>query len=497
VVESIMAILAISSKTAVSRSVATGKLGYVRGLTPLISSTQSAGTGNVYYKLLSGAAAASSWASGQMAFKYPIDGRSSTQSGAFAVFPPPLGFIPPTSGPQGDVTVQLLDKNLIPKMAINFVSLNASLYYNAVGSWSLVAPFDQQLWNYLMAGDTIIEVDWRGMFKFGGKCEQPGFQDSVPGANTSGAGQSGPYITMSGADYLALIANRIVYPDSAHSWATQTGNVDIETNVRVEEAIKYYVGISMGGTGPWTALLANRKVAFLNIAPNLLRGNLITYTVKFLSGFNLNMLDIVRTLIVQGGGPTGMGVQITRNGQQLVFDVYVPRDLSGKAWFSKQLGNLTSVQLYITDPTCTNALVKGSATYVEKVAASRTIWNVVEVYSDQMSETDANNVNANAQLTLLQGGFGPLMNATVTDTPYLTFGRDYYLGDIVTVEAVPGTSYADVVTSVALSAQAGQSPIYTITPTVGHGGDATSTDQSIIGQLISRVRRIEQGLSMP
>src|ERR1700748_2913141 len=202
VAEGIMAILTIGSKVAVSKSTATGKLAYVRGLFPLMSNTQSKATANVYYKLLSGTSVASSWAGGQMAFKYLIDGRATAQSIATGMFPPPLGFIPPTSGPQGDVTIQLLDHNLVPKMAINFVSLTANLYYNAVGSWALVAPFDQTLWNYLMGGDCSIEVDWRGMFKFGGKCEQPGYQDSVPGASAAGStGQIGPYITMSGADY--------------------------------------------------------------------------------------------------------------------------------------------------------------------------------------------------------------------------------------------------------------------------------------------------------
>jgi Siphovirus ReqiPepy6 Gp37-like protein len=483
-----MAILAIGSKVAASKSVATGKLGYVRGLAPLISSTQSVGRGSLYYKLLSGNATASSWAGAQMTFRYPIDATSKNTSFATASHSPVTRFVPPRSGPSGDVTVQLFDTNMVPRMMITFVSLSAQLFFNAVGSWVLVAPFNQQLWNYLMAGDTFIEVDWRGVFKFGGKCEQPGFQDSVPGATTTSSGQIGPYITMSGADYLGLIANRIAYVDALHSWTTGNKNgVDIESNVRVETAVKYYVSANCG-----PGALANRQIPRMDMATDLLRGNLITYSVKFSPNVSLNLLDILRTIISSGSGPTGMGISLVRNGTRLTFDVYVPRDLSAKAWFSKQTGNLSGVVLYITDPTCTNALVNGSGTLmVEKVATSRTSWNVVEVYSDQTSETDTNNLNANAQQTLLAGGYGPLLNATVTDTPFLTFGRDYFLGDIVTIEVVPGSYYSDVVTSVSLAVTAGQDPTYVVTPTVGHGGDATSTDQSIIGQLITRIRGLE------
>lgn len=483
-----MAALAIGSKIAVSKSAASGKLGYVRGLIPLTATATSVARGNVYYKLLSGAAVASSWAGGQMATKYLVDALSSTLSLATASHLPATRFIPPTTGPKGDVTVQLLDTNMVPRMAINFVSLSANLYFNAVGSWVLVTPFNQQLWNYLMAGDTFVEVDWRGVFKFGGKCEQPGFQDSVPGTSSSGSGQIGPYITMSGADYLGLIANRIAYVDALHSWTTgNKAGVDIESNVHVETAVKYYVSVN-GGSGS----IVNRQIPRFDIATDLLRGSLITYSVKFSPNVNINLLDILRTIISSGSSPTGMGLSIVRNGTRLTFDVYVPRDLSSKAWFSKATGNLAAVVLYITDPTCTNALVNGSGTLmVEKVAASRTSWNVVEVYSDQTSETDTNNLNANAQQTLLQGGYGPLLNATVTDTPFLTFGRDYFLGDIVTIEVVPGSYYSDVVTSVTLTATAGQDPVYVVTPTVGHGGDATSSDQSIIGQLITRIRGLE------
>lgn len=483
-----MATLTIGSKIAVSKSAASGKLGYVRGLTPLTATATSVARGNVYYKLLSGAAVASSWAGGQMATKYLVDARSSTLSLATASHSPATRFIPPTTGPKGDVTVQLLDTNMVPRMAINFVSLSANLYFNAVGSWVLVTPFNQQLWNYLMAGDTFVEVDWRGVFKFGGKCEQPGFQDSVPGTSSSGSGQIGPYITMSGADYLGLIANRIAYVDALHSWTTgNKAGVDIESNVHVETAVKYYVSVN-GGSGS----IVNRQIPRFDIATDLLRGSLVTYSVKFTPNVNINLLDILRTIISSGSGPTGMGLSIVRNGNRLTFDVYVPRDLSSKAWFSKATGNLAAVVLYITDPTCTNALVNGSGSLmVEKVAASRTAWNVVEVYSDQTSETDTNNLNANAQQTLLQGGYGPLLNATVTDTPFLTFGRDYFLGDIVTVEVVPGSYYSDVVTSVALTATAGQDPVYVVTPSVGHGGDSTSADQSIIGQLVTRIRGLE------
>ena len=67
-------------------------------------------------------------------------------------------------------------------------------------------------------------------------------------------------------------------------------------------------------------------------------------------------------MIAQGN--SNLGVQIVRNPatHSLTFDCYVPRNLSGKAWFSEALGNLTAIALSLTDPTCTDALVQGSGT---------------------------------------------------------------------------------------------------------------------------------------
>jgi hypothetical protein len=164
-----------------------------------------------------------------------------------------------------------------------------------------------------------------------------------------------------------------------------------------------------------------------------------------------------------------MGVQITRNPltHNLTFDVYIPRNLTGKAWFSEQLGNITAVSFNIIDPTCTDSLVQGSGTsFIQAVAAGSTIWNAVEVYNNSASETVVANLQATANDALLQGQAGPTMSVTATDIPFLTFGRDYYLGDIVSVEVRPGAVYSDVVTGATLTADPSQSPEIQAVPTI-------------------------------
>jgi Siphovirus ReqiPepy6 Gp37-like protein len=420
-----------------------------------------------------------------------VDAWTRVVSSAVGALNPPSVYIPPTAGSTDEVWVEILDKNLISQGPIQFVNLTAQLYYNAVGSWSMTVPYTDALWTQMMSGDFMVNINWRGLFSFGGKCETPGYTDSIPGAS-SGAAGAGPFITLSGADYLALIANRIAYPAPGSAWTAQTaGATDTVTSTALETAIKHYVSVNVG-----SGAIAARRHSLLDIASSLARGGTVTYSVKFGTGVNLNLLDVIRALIAQTN--TSMGVKITRNPSthRLLFDVYIPRDLTGKAWFSQQLGNLTSIQFSLTDPTLTDSLVQGSGTnFIQKTAVARTQWNAVESFLDSSSETDMNNLNTAAQLALLQGGVGPIINMTASDIPFLTYGRDYGLGDIVSIEVRPGAVYQDVVTGVTLTADPSATPEINVVPTVGNNASATDTNSTIIGVLSSRIRALERKLA--
>lgn len=423
----------------------------------------------------------------------PVDAKTTHVSSAYGMLMPSAVYIPPTSGSKDVVWAEILDRNLVSQGPIQFVNLTAQLYYNAVGSWSMTVPYTDSLWNIMMAGDFMVNINWRGLFSFGGKCEQPGYMDSIPGASSSGSG-SGPFITLSGADYLALVANRIAYPNPAVAWASQTAAAtDAVSATPLETAIKHYVSVNVG-----SGAIAARRHSLLDVAASSARGSNISYTVKFGTGVDLSLLNVIRALIAQAGSGNAMGVQVTRNQatHRLTFDVYIPRNLTGKAWFSRELGNLTAINFSLTDPTVTDALVQGSGTnFIQKTATARTQWNAAENFIDATSETDVNNLNATAQQALLTGGIGPTMNMTASDIPFLTFGRDYYLGDIVSIEVRPGSVYQDVITGVTLTADPSQSPSISVVPTVGNNANATATDQSIIGQLSARIRALEKKLA--
>ena len=194
---------------------------------------------------------------------YPVNGSSQTYSSATGYLLPDVLFVPPTAGSTEPIWVEILDKNLISQGPIPFATINAVLYYNAVGSYSILCPYSDALWNIMMSGDFIVNVNWQGLFTFGGKCEQPQYIDSIPGSIGAATMTAGPFILLSGADYLALLANRIVYPTPSAAWSSQTAaGADAVSSMKLESAIKHYVNNNVG-----PAALSTRKVSLLTRLP--------------------------------------------------------------------------------------------------------------------------------------------------------------------------------------------------------------------------------------
>lgn len=414
--------------------------------------------------------------------------------------------------PEQEILVQYCDNNINPIGMIQWATIQATLNYNAVGSWSILAPYSAGLWNAMMAGDLIVLVNWRNLFTFGGKCETPTYQSSVPGstgATTAGGSfTGGRFITLAGADFLQPIASRLAYPDPTQAWNKQLqGNGDIVAGIPLETAIKYYVNRNIGtttiipqGGKPATIppAISSRQHPLLTVAADQGRGPAVSYQVNF-NVSSLNLMDVVRALITQAypnyTPGQSMGVRVNLSGTKLSFDVYLPQNKTNVS-FSESLGNLTSILFSLTDPTCTNACVRGTAVnqFIEVAGNSVTPWNRIEVFQDGQSDDTNKNLTTLASNMLVDGTFGPTMTATVTDTPYTIYGRDYSLGDMVTIEVIPGVTYTDIVSSVSLTADPSQTPILNVVPIIGNSTDPTASSQSINKQMVNQIHALEKKL---
>jgi hypothetical protein len=401
--------------------------------------------------------------------------------------PAPTYFPPPVISPP--VTAELYDGNLNPLMPITFTTLNAQLFYNMVGNWQVVMPYDDSVWQQVRSGTTIMVVNWRGLFEFGGKIETPGYSDAVPAAGTGATTGPGEQLTLAGADYLAVIANRIAFPTPGSSWTSQTSGGKTTYTGHCETCIKNLISDNGGPTGQ-----SGRRINIMDIATDQARGTTVTRDIAFVQGADLNLMDIIRSMIGTGGP---LGVSLERNGSRLTFDCFVPNDFSQSISFSTSLGNLTSVALALTDPTCTIAFaqssVSGSNFTSYSVASDQ--WSRTEQFVDQSGQTQIGNVNQAGNDALNQGAAQPSLVTAFTDIPNMTFGKDYWLGDKVTVEIRPGDVYQDIVSSVSLNVDPAQTPAVSVVPQIGYSSDPGALDPGFASQLLNRVRRLERRLN--
>jgi hypothetical protein len=239
-------------------------------------------------------------------------------------------------------------------------------------------------------------------------------------------------------------------------------------------------------------------------------------TGRYVASLGPSLMDMVRSVAAQ----SDIGVSITLSGGNLVFDCYLPRDLSAKAVFSTSLGNLRGDTIADAIPAADAVLMEdGLGSFTEHDAAGSAAadpWRRTELFDDQTSTTTASDLATQAASDLATGASVHQLVITATDIPLLRFGNDagpvqgFLLGDTVTVAIRPGVSYTDIVSAVQLTAgSGGVGNVYTgsttgvqaaggygtyyeiVTPTIGTSG----TDQTAVSRLASQVRRIDQAVA--
>lgn len=400
----------------------------------------------------------------------------------------------------------LLRSNLTKLKPITWSKVDIGpIEFNAVGTFSITVPATPDVWDLISLDSSgrylpnLFYVDWNGVYQV------PLIAESYnPIKSVDDSGMVTETITFAGADMLALLANRLVYRDATQPWSAQTAGTTTVTG-KAETVIKQLVSGNMV-----TAAETVRRVPNFVVAPDLGRGGTVTYqiviktasttdTVSATGGQSL--MDMVRAVAAQ----SNIGVRIDLVNGQLVFDTYIPRDLSQHVVFSEALWSLRGYNLTDQVPTGNAIMMQTGATSGAFVTASGSgstdPWRRVEVWSDQTSTTDATQIAQAQTDAITEGSAPPKIAVTVVDLPRVRFGSDdvtnkiqgYREGDIVAAEIRDGVVYTDVMSAVTLSADATQqSYTETVTPTIGINDSGTGTSQTVNAKLAAQVRLLER-----
>lgn len=385
------------------------------------------------------------------------------------------------------ITLLVTDKNLnvVGDPIDDWSNLKVTRNDNAPDSGELTVTARPEVMSLLQPGNRLV-VMRDGVIWTAGPMEVP--QDWQEGLSGPDGGSDEPppgEVTVNFTSDLAVIVGRLTYPNPAQSASAQTVEHYVRTSVNAEILLRDLVNLNAG-----PGALPERRVPRLVLGAVAGVGTTTSLTTRFEP-----LGDVLRSVALSGGDLAFGTVQV---GDQIEFRVWERRDLTSTARFSFDLNNLRHVHYKLSAPTVTAAIVGGSGegtarTIVEVTDTdAESTWWRVEKWVDQGGVAD----DANGELTRagqeeLASGAAPVELSTLTvDTEDLQAGRDFAVGDLVTIALPTGVEVAEYVRSDTLTAtpDGGESVVSVIgTP------DATTDRQlvQVVREMSRRLGRLE------
>ncbi|TKJ24370.1 siphovirus ReqiPepy6 Gp37-like family protein [Blastococcus sp. CCUG 61487] len=262
------------------------------------------------------------------------------------------------------------------------------------------------------------------------------------------------------------LADRLVFPDPLRAADDQTVNDHWTTSGVASTAMQQLISDQAGPT-----CRADRRVPGLALGADPGVG-----VSRPWSGlFNSVLQQLTLMSVVSGAN---LGVRMRAAPGQLTADVVAPRNLADDIRFSADLSNLAGIDYRITAPSLTHALAAGQGDLrlrLRRLAVTsdplalawgRQIWS----YIDRRDTAEVAELVQAAEDALADGGPTVSLAVTLLDTDAATYGRDWDVGDLVTVYVgLPGqtkvATVSDVIREIRLDVAA--SGAESIRPAIG------------------------------
>ncbi|MER6382098.1 siphovirus ReqiPepy6 Gp37-like family protein [Streptomyces sp. NPDC001118] len=308
-----------------------------------------------------------------------------------------------------------------------------------------------------------------------------------------------------------LAYNRLAFPDPTKPATQQWQAADSGRKVSGPAGHLIWSELNQA-LGP--GALANRQVGGVVVGNDVTLGKAISDNLQW---------DVIGTKLESWIDTTTTGYRFVWDPNTKVINLrlFTPRDLSRQVRFSKELGNLREFTWSLTAPTVTRVIVACQGTgknrymYQQIDSASEAEWGLqIEQFLDRRDlpikadPTTGQPIKADLSVTddqfntakqavldaateaLTQGAKSGNFQIYPIDTPHIQFGRDYFVGDIVTV-AVDGAEYTDIVREVSITVdQGGQTQ--TVSPSIGDQGSGNPLNlYKTVFDMREKLRRLE------
>lgn len=313
-------------------------------------------------------------------------------------------------------------------------------------------------------------------------------------------GSDGPgQLTVTFADDLVVLADRLIYPDPTQPATNQTTTTTYAiTAQNPEDAARALVNLNAG-----PGALAARQTPGLvlgtdnNILPGVTISTSFTRDAVLLDGLR----EVARLgAVAAGTWPRRPRLRITQASNQLQFVVEMPPDLSASVVFSRELGSLSELAYEPEAPTDTVAIVGDATAGVGRVvkervnsAAHSAGWRRREVWVDARGAANATELEQAGDEALAEGGPKTRLTFKAIETPSTRYGYDYPIGALVSVEPYAGAMVSALVmgADITVTAKRGEE----VSPIVGVEGDQVADRKAAeIRRILRRLSSLEGAL---
>ncbi|MFF4244300.1 siphovirus ReqiPepy6 Gp37-like family protein [Streptomyces sp. NPDC001822] len=382
---------------------------------------------------------------------------------------------------QEDLLVEVRDKTLTRVGAIpsDLLTMEAADTHNNVGTWKLSLNAEHPLAPVLSTpGAGIIVTGPVGVL----------FSGPVTSADSSTTATD-PLgtLTVEGVDDTIILSDMLAWPDPAQGDVTKQSKATDDRTGPAETLMHAYVNANVGPGAP-----ANRRRAGLIMGADGARGASVSKSARF-----EQLGELCKAL----ADPAGLGFRVIQRGANLVFETYAVADRTKDARLGVSNNTLAGQRVNVSTPQKTQVIVGGDGDGANRpfVGVNNTAstqaeadWGRrIENFVDERSTTDTAELTQKGTEALADGGATvQAAQAVPLEDSALDFGRDWFLGDRVSV-IVGNTEMAAIVTGMVLKVD---SDGYRLGATLGDPTplDPAAADAKAARALDSRVSSLER-----
>lgn len=342
------------------------------------------------------------------------------------------GFVPPNYAPR--ITVRDVNEDNTGQLA-TFSEADFVPRWNGVGSWRVKLAANTPGAELFVPGCGISAVMPDG-FLFTGQMTD--YRKTKNNENPGGT------VEASGVEDNALLGFRVVYPTPTVAVNLQTATATYNATGPAQTVMHNLVALNIGPAAP----LSFRRITNLRQEQDQGLGPTSPVSLRF-----DNLLEVHQRVM----SPAGLGFTIKAEPGGYVYQVHQARDLSLDVIFAEEKGNLSGYEYTLKSPGLTRGIVAGQGEGTARnismyndptIPSLETTWGwVIEQFLDRRDTNVTAELQQAATEAFAQQNNQYSLTIETLDTPDIQFGRDYMMGDKVSVR-IDGVTYTDTITQV-------------------------------------------------